>query len=82
VEVDAIEASMCGTYLILCANGFLKQILLDEYCIGSECVLVSHLVFERIKSEKKADCKRRTRAQARSGRQVSYVVNFHSLLDS
>jgi hypothetical protein len=45
-------------------------------------MLIPHLVLERIQSEEKSDSKCRTCTQSRAGRQIGYVMNLHSLIDS
>ena len=60
----------------------LSNFLLYVDCIGSERMLVAHLVFEGIQTQQKPDRKRRTRAQASPGRQISNVVNLNSFVDA
>src|SRR5437667_7058570 len=82
MEVDAIEATKCSTNLILGTNCLLKQILLYMYCIGGKCMLITHLVLERIQTKEKPHGERRTCAQAGSSRQVSHVMDFNSTIHS
>src|SRR5204863_5303222 len=44
MEVDAIEATIRGTNLILGTNCLLQKMLLYVYCIRGECMLITHLV--------------------------------------
>src|ERR1700722_14653813 len=50
--------------------------------IGSERVLVPHLIAKRVKTQQEPHCKRRTRAQASSSRQIGNVVNLNSRIDT
>src|SRR5208282_686354 len=82
VEIDAIEASVCRTNLVLCPNCLFKQLLFDVYGFGSKYLLIAHLVLERVKAEQKPNRECRTRAQAGARRQIRYVMNLDTIVDS
>ena len=82
VKVDAIEAAKGRAGLVLRAHGLLKQVLLHMDGLGSQSVLVAHLVLERIEAEKQSDGERGAGAQTGPRRQVGDVVNLHPFLDS
>jgi hypothetical protein len=82
VEVNAIEASMGGADLILCADSFLKQFLLNVDCVSGKRLFVAHPILERVEIEEKPHRKGRTRTQTGASRQVRNMMDFHALVDA
>ena len=79
MEINAIEASVRAASLILRAHRFLQQVTFYVYRFSRQSVLIAHLIFQRIQTQKKSHCKRGTSAQAGARRQVRHVVNLHSI---
>src|SRR5262245_11741467 len=79
MEIDAIEAAVSRTDLILRSHGLSDQILLHVNSVRSKAVLVTHLIFECIEAKKKADCEGRTGAKARARRKIGDVMNLDAL---
>ena len=81
MKVDAIEASIGGTNLILRAYRLLEKVLLNMNCVSRQLLLRTHSVLQSIETEKKSHGKGRTRTKSCSSRQVSHMVNLDPILD-
>jgi hypothetical protein len=76
-----IEATMGSEHLILGANGFFENLLLDDDAFFGKLSLGGHLPFEGIERVQKTDGKSGTSPHSAACRKVAVVVNLHTTID-
>src|SRR5256886_14017104 len=81
MDHNVIQAAVGRQHLILRADGFLQDVLLQVHAFRRQAVFTHHLALERIEGVEQAHREGRAGPDATAGRNVRVVVNLYTALD-
>ena len=81
VEFDVVEAAVGGIHLVLRADRFLEDVLLDLNTLIGQLFLGSHMAIQRVQGVQQADREGRAAAHPATGGQVAVMMNLDPAIE-